>query len=199
MERSLNDLLENGLNANEKLRHLVVGPNRQRLGKSMFWEFSEGSKTRDNALYTLYGCAPTHYVHKMEIPRYDLKQLYLGCRDTTEQVFIENFMWDRKQWDKLTTTGPLKDIIEGWRKELLSQEQARMINVIVTDALEYVSPTKTTRAKYLLDKVLKVPTIRSAKGAKSTKEQEKENNVMKQILEEVQEASQSPSVIKLRK
>lgn len=186
--RPLHELIENGFSSEEKLRYLVVGHNKQRLSKGLFWESSLGNENRDNVIFTLIDCKPKHYIIKEGRPRYDLKKLYLMCHDLTEYSFINKFMWDETQWNKLLD-GPLKDHIDGWRKELERKVRHSMYAVLIQDAQDNGSPTKTTSAKYVLDKVLKEPKTSVSNTKKRTVQDDKFTPEIEDLLVDLRKAS----------
>lgn len=80
-----------------------------------------------------------------------LYQLYLKARDPTEHKFVEDCFYDLKQWEMLCGAPFFKDHIADWRKELNLQIHSSLVSLLIEDAANSLSQTKTTSAKYLLD------------------------------------------------
>jgi len=188
---SLEELVATGLSYEQKLNHLVIPRTKQRLTKSMFWDHRHLPNYSDEVvgrmIYTLSDCRPDYYLlGEDNLPRYDLKQLYMAIDDHTEYEFIKRFMWDEYHWNKLCDTYFFKPVIAKWRKELRHKIKSKMYDVILTDALDVGSKTKITSARYLLEKYYD-PASSKKDNRQSKKEKEKDNLVLiedhKRLLE----------------
>lgn len=160
-------LVERGLTKEEKEIHLV-GAQKQRYTKSLFYEKDPENQT---AIYTLFDCRPLHYRIIRGLPRYDLRQLYLGVDDITEWNFIERFLYDKDQWEKLQASKEFMAHIKEWRNEQRLRVKSEMFDVLLRDAKDVRSSTKTTSAKYLLEKYYD-PTTKNEKQPRKEKEED---------------------------
>lgn len=154
-----------------KEKHLVTGTNRQRLTKGLYWDFSYDVPSRRHlALFTVQDCRPSYFIIRDGVPRYDLRQLYLLVNDHTEYEFVKRFMWDEKHWEKVSNAPLVKPYVETWRKELKAKVRSEMVSVLIGDALDPDSKTKTSSAKYLLDKFADPKTPASSRKTKDKTE-----------------------------
>lgn len=179
--RDLDELVSNGLSYEDKLTFLTTGPNKYRLTKGLFWEFSHDYPARrDYALFTLQDTGSSYFLIKEGIPRYNMKKLYDLCNDHTEHTFITKFMWDERHWDKVVNAPLISPHIDNWRKDLRLKIKSSMYDVLLQDALDESSKTKTSSARYLLEKYLDPKT--GKKQTSKQKLQDKEELLNKQNL-----------------
>ena len=110
---SLIKLIERGLTKEEKELY-CLGVNKQRRTKAMFYDFNKDDPT----VYTLQDCRPLHYQIGINgLLVYDMRQLYLGVDDITEFRFIDRFLYDKHQWEKMYESFSIKPDIDVWRSE----------------------------------------------------------------------------------
>lgn len=169
----LEALVQRGLTEEEKSIWLV-GHNKVRLTTGLFIDHNTTSLNDDNfsSVYTLQDCKPIHYKNYNGMVRYDLKQLYLACGDITEVEFISKFMYDVAHWEKLCSNKVYNKIITKWRELQRLKVKSQMFGVILEDAHDPLSRTKTSSAKYLLDKYYD-PTTPNNKQNKKDKDEDK--------------------------
>lgn len=178
----LDVLVLRGLTLEEKDHFFTVGRNKNRKTKKIFVDYCDDKETNTTAIYTTYNCLPLHYkISDNGVVRYDLKQLYLACEDITEQEFVDKFLYDMRQWEKITRGLLFKDLVAEWRKEQRHKVKSQMFGVLLNDALDPGSKTKTSSAKYLLEKYYD-PTTKS--GKQSVKEKKEENSLILETLKE---------------
>lgn len=133
--------------SNDK-KHLL-GKTNQRLVKQLFIEWAAIGEY-DNAVYstkredttidgTLY---PSLYL------------LYMETADITENAFVELYMYDWTQWEKVSSAPFFKDEVARWRKDLKARKMAELVGVLMEDALSSSRSSKSS-AKYLVDKLSK--------------------------------------------
>ena len=153
----LETLVLRGLTSEEKA-HYFLTRNQVRRTKAIFHEYVGNGSSEEldvdvSSLYTTYDCNPLHYKKiKNGTVRYDLKQLYMAVGDPTEELFIKKFLYDLKQWERICANKLFAPMIEEWRKELRLKIKSQMFDVLVSDALDPDSKTKTSSAKYILDR-----------------------------------------------
>lgn len=168
---TLRELLVRGLTPNEKEEWLVAR-NKVRKTNALFLETSKESRGENfDSIYTLVDCRPLHYKIYNGMVRYDLAQLYLGCDDITEHEFANKFLYDTHQWEKMCKNTVLEEYIKEWRKEQRLKVKSMMFGVILDDALDAGSKTKTSSAKYLLEKYYD-PNTKNNKQVKKEKDED---------------------------
>lgn len=141
---------------NDKSKFL--GDNGARLTKGLFLEYADPERPNE-PLYTIAredkGGLPSLY------------RLYLECADVTEASFVSKYMYDLRHWEMLCRTPFFRDEIAEWRKELSLTLRRKAVSMLERDALSN-SKTSTSSAKYLLDKVYKVPNTPGRPSSKET-------------------------------
>jgi hypothetical protein len=124
-----------------------LGDNGARLTKGLFLEYADPDRPNE-PLYRLS--------RKYDGPLPSLYHLYMDCKDITEAKFVENYLYDLRHWEMLCRTPFFRDEIAEWRKELALMLRYDAVRFLERDASS-TSKTATSSAKYLLDKVYKVP------------------------------------------
>ncbi len=180
----LHKLVERGLTESEKNLWLVAD-RKIRKSKGLFINLDSTDRSSNfTSIYTLVDARPLHYKDYNGMVRYDLKQLYLACGDLTEVEFVSKFLYDASHWEKLCSNKLLmKNHISVWRQELKKNLESEMISVLLTDAVDVESKSKTTSAKYLLEKYLSTPTTTPS----STKRDSGPSEVVSRELQEFQD------------
>lgn len=142
------ELLVRGLTLEEKELYLVTC-NKVRKTKAIVSDYNKEGEV----VFTLKDCRPSYYnVTANGLIVYDLRQLYLGVDDITEFKFIDKFMYDKHQWEKIAESFEFKDQVKSWRDEQRLKVKSDMFNILLDDANDKASKTKTQSAKYLLEK-----------------------------------------------
>lgn len=163
---SLTQLILRGL-TNEEKELYTVRHNKQRATKGLFYDFDTSNPL---CVYTLHDCRPFHYRVVNDVVRYDMRQLYLGCDDITEFRFIDKFLYDKHQWERLCGSYVFKPHIKSWREEQRLKVKSDMFNILLQDASDVSSKTKTSSAKYLLEKYYDPKTPTNRQSARDKKE-----------------------------
>lgn len=165
---SLYEIIDRGLTPEEKELY-CVGPNKQRRTKSLFYDFNKDGAS----VFTLQDCRPNHYKIGINgLIVYDMRQLYLGVDDITEWQFIHKFLYDKHQLDSLLKSYDIRPHLENWRNEQRLKVKSNMFNILLDDASDRYSKTKTQSAKYLLEKYYD-PATKNNKQPRKEKEEDK--------------------------
>ena len=166
----------------------------RRMAKGLIWELNppsatvESNDTRHKSIYTFRDCKPGYYMMKDGIPRYDLNQLYLMCSDLNEYAFANMFFWDWSHWELVLKNRDVKENISRLRQELEYKTQAELLQVLVLDANDPNSKTRTSSAKYLRDQYLKEGKVKRSQGkqintsAPTTLENKEELEALERVL-----------------
>ena len=72
----------------------------------------------------------------------------------------------------------IKPYVDIWRQELKAKVRSDMFSVILEDALDPLSKTKTASAKYLLDKYMDPSTATAKKKSKSDNRKELDQKIL---------------------
>lgn len=124
-----------------------VNSNNTRLVLGLFIEWDND---RSNAVYTI--SRKDKIVDGTVYP--SLYRLYMETGDITEAKFVENYLYDQEQWERLCGNAHLKDEIARWRQELRLRLQGQLVDQLMSDAFSG-SKSSMSSAKYLLDHVVK--------------------------------------------
>ena len=124
---SLFDLLDRGLTEEEK-NYWLVGARKVRKTKALFIDMESDDRSSNFwSIYTLVDSRPLHYKDYNGMVRYDLKQLYLGCKDITEVEFVSKFMYDQSHWDKICGNKYIyENYVSLWREELKTKLESEI-------------------------------------------------------------------------
>lgn len=136
------------------------------LTKGLFIEFHTEDKEQQ-AIYTLSNTDKV--VDGVVYP--SLYRLYMETNDLTEAEFISKYLYNNEHWERLQRTRFLSAEIPKWRKELKVRLYGRMVKLLLSDAEDPHSKTKTASAKYLIDKIVK-PTNAYTKAGRPSKSTE---------------------------
>lgn len=140
-----------------------LGGSGTRLTKQLFVEYAYISDN-DNAVYTL-----ARHDKEFEGRTYpSLYQLYMAEGDVTEARFVERYLYDWEQWERLQKNPVIAEEIERWRKDLKQKVGGQLVDELMSDAFNEDSKTRTSSAKYLLDNIIK-PKARSSAGRPKNK------------------------------
>lgn len=182
----LDVLVERGFTDDEKETYLV-GYNKVRKTQGLFIDMETVDRSANmSSVFCITDARPLHYKTYNGMARYDMRQLYLACGDITEVVFVDKFLYDYSQWEKICKNSVLGPFVEKWRKEQRLSVKSSMFNVLLDDALDPTSKTKTSSAKYLLEKYYD-PNTKNAK--QKLKDKEKDNADLIMIREDEERLS----------
>jgi hypothetical protein len=140
-----------------------LGGNGARLIKQIFIEFDYVSEN-DNALYTL---SRTDKEHEGRVYP-SLYRLYMEENDPTEARFVQKYLYDWEQWERMAGS-IFSGEIESWRKDLRAKIASELVDRLLADARDTKSRSSTSSAKYLLDHVLKTPGKKAGRPNKNDK------------------------------
>jgi len=141
-------------------RNKFLGTNGHRLIKQLFIEFRWDNKETDYALYTL--AKEDKEVDGTVYP--SLYRLYMETGDPTEGAFVEKYFYDRQQWEQLCNAHFFKDLVLEWRSDLALKLSSNLVNILVSDARDPLSKSRTTSAKYLLENIINQKSNSSKRG-----------------------------------
>lgn len=120
---------------------------KSRLTKALFIEWNSHYEG-DLAVYTLSN--EDRIVDGVRYP--SLRRLFIECDDMSETSFVDQYLYDWKQWESLQAS-VLKDDIDEWRTALKQSKIKKAIQRLEDDMASDSSSTSTASAKFLLEKV----------------------------------------------
>lgn len=136
-----------------------LNSNQVRKTKQLFIEYDYLSD-KDHAVYTL--ARSDKEVNGTVYP--SLYRYYMETADPTEALFVERYLYDWEQWERICKSPALKDEIELWRNDLRKKVAGQLVSELMQDAFDKGSKTRTSSAKYLLDNVLKQKNTKAGPG-----------------------------------
>lgn len=141
-----------------------LGGSGARLTKQLFYEYRHVSDN-DFAIYTL--ARTDKEIDGKVYP--SLYRLYMEEEDITEAKFVEKYLYDWEQWERIANGPVFKEEIELWRKELRVKVGGQLVDRLIKDAFNKTSKSSMSSAKYLLDNVIKTDNKRTSRGRPSSK------------------------------
>ena len=86
-----------------------------------------------------------HDITKKGVKYISLKKLYMECYDPTEQLFVDQYLYDWGHWERLCNGGQLGPYIQSWRDEL----ERRMVGEAIQAQIELAKNGNQNAAKWL--------------------------------------------------
>jgi len=158
-------------------KNKYLGANGVRLTKQLFIEYDYVSD-RDYAVYSI--SREDKEVNGKTYP--SLYRLYMETNDVTEAKFVNLYLYDWEQWEKLQKQ--FGEEIELWRQDLRHSVTSEMVGLLLSDARSE-SKSSMASAKYLLDNILKSGK-RVKQGRPSNKEGQTDFSVDKEVVADLE-------------
>lgn len=149
----------------------LINESNVRLTKQLFIEYDHISD-KDHAVYTL--AKFDKEVNGKTYP--SLYRLYMEVGDITEAAFVEKYLYDWEQWERIQKSPALAEEVEQWRRDLRKKLSGQLVEILVNDAFDERSKSRTASAKYLLDNIVKPNKTKATRGRPSHKETDKSDN-----------------------
>ena len=128
-----------------------MGSNGTVFVAKMFYE-GDSREVNPDALYTI---AREDKTIGKRVYR-SLYLLYMSEEDITEARFVDIYLHDWYQWNKIASSSLYRDEITKWRTDLKARLLGRLVDTLVNDAFSESRSAKSS-AKYLVDKLSKGP------------------------------------------
>lgn len=192
--RDLEEIAQNGFSNEEKFQFL--SSENQRLVQPLFWDlviertdrFTQ--EQRNNAPFTMMNCKGLHYIVKEGYPRYCFSSLYVATGDVTEYRFIKNFFIDQEHWEKALKNRSIRECVEKSREKLRLKLKSELYGTLLADAMDPLSRTSTSNAKYLIDKYYDPSTKNNKVPLKKRKEDDSKILKESKLLDTLRESTQ---------
>ena len=140
-----------------------------RLVHQLFIEYADLGPN-DFALYTMH--REDAVVDGKTYP--SLYLLYMEENDITEARFVQKYLYDWEQWEKIVNSAIWRDEVKRWRKDLKAHIMGTLFDELLTDALSGSKSSKSS-AKFLVDKLSKGTKGKPVTAIVETSEESHEN------------------------